>query len=116
MNFIDRKKDAIITCPFCGREYLPAEIYIPDQFFGMPEDIDRDVAGKIEIYDGSTMDLNEEYTCDCCGKKFDIQADLKFKTAMSQAESFSDTYSTLLQSNRISLFEGIEDLVNNDQN
>lgn len=112
MNFVDRKKDAIITCPFCGREYLPAEIYIPDRFFGMPEDIDRDAAGKIEVYDGSVMDLTEEYTCDGCGKKFEINADIKFKSTISKFEEFSDTYSSPLQSNRISLFEGI---VENDK-
>ena len=41
MNIRERKKDIVITCPHCGREYLPAEIYVPDAFFGKPSDIEK---------------------------------------------------------------------------
>ena len=107
MIFVDRKKDSLITCPYCGREYLPAEIYVPNQFFGRPVDIDRDPAGKIEVYDGSPVDLEEEYCCEGCGKTFKVSAEIKFKTAMSDFEAFEETYTTPIQSARISLFEGI---------
>ncbi len=109
MNFVDRKKDATITCPYCGREYLPAEIYLPKQFFGTPEDIDRDAAGKIEVYDGEPMNLTEEYTCDCCGKTFKTQATISFKSLMSESSEFEEVFTSPIQSTRISLFEGIAD-------
>ena len=32
---INEKLEKII-CPKCGREYLPAEIYYPNFFFGRP--------------------------------------------------------------------------------
>lgn len=113
MNFIDRKKDATIICPYCGREYLPAEIYFPNQFFGTPEDIDRDAAGKIEVYDGEPMNLVEEYTCDCCGKTFKTSATISFKSAVVESSDFEETYISPIQSSRISLFEGIADNDNN---
>ncbi len=107
MNFIDRKKDATIICPHCGREYLPAEIYIPNQFFGTPEDIDRDAAGRIEVYDGEPMNLLEEYTCDGCGKTFEVSAQVQFKTVISEHSDFDEPYTSPIRSARISLFEGI---------
>lgn len=107
MNFIDRKKDAIITCPHCGREYLPAEIYFPKQFFGTPEDIDRDAAGKIEVYGGNPMNLTEEYVCDECGKEFKVSAQISFKSVASESSTFEEVYTSPIQSTRISLFEGI---------
>lgn len=30
------KKLELIICPKCGREYLPAEIYYPNEFLGKP--------------------------------------------------------------------------------
>ena len=110
MIFKDKKRDNIITCPVCGREYLPAEIFVPDAFFGHPEDIDRDNSGKIEAYDGNTMDLNEEYVCDTCGAILSIETILKFKVT-EKKDNFEEVYSSPLFPNKISLFEGDNELV-----
>ena len=40
-EIILNKKFSVITCPFCGKEYLPAEIFIPKVFFGNPQIIYR---------------------------------------------------------------------------
>lgn len=108
MNTVDRRKDATITCPHCGREYLPAEIYVPSAFFGHPEDIDRDDSGKVEFYSGPGMDLAETFECEC-GKSFKVAARMEFKTQPTEESSFEETYTSTLHSNRISLFEGIGD-------
>ncbi len=97
------KKEPIIVCPHCGYEYLPAEIFIPKSFFGRPEDIERNDQGLIDVYDGTGMCLEEEYTCDNCGEKFIVNTDIKFKT--KKKEAFNPIYSSPI-SQRISLFEG----------
>lgn len=105
MNIKD-KKESVIVCPVCGYEYLPAEIFIPKVFFGYPEDIERTVGGKIDVYEGTPMDLTEKYTCDHCGAKFNVTADIKFKTKEEVTETFSTIYSSPL-TQKISLSEEI---------
>lgn len=100
----ERKKEAVITCPRCGCEYLPAEVYVPEAFFGKPEDIDRTSAGKIDVYGGTAMDLHEEYTCEHCGATFEVTAEIKFKTAEKTEEDFDSVFTSPLPQ-RISLFE-----------
>lgn len=68
------EKDIFITCPYCGTEYLPSEIYNPKCFFGHPEGVERTYDGKIKASYGKSMDLKEEYKCDCCNKVFYINA------------------------------------------
>ncbi len=81
----------IITCPHCGAEYMPAEIYMPNNFFGRPDMIYRDDNNKILSFDGSSPDLLETYRCDFCDKKFNVKATLKFDTS-SDTEYFKDDY------------------------
>lgn len=101
---VKEKREPVIVCPGCGREYLPAEIFIPKYFFGHPEDIERTPAGKIDIYEGAPMCLTEEYTCDECGTSFDVSADIKFKTKAKVKEEFNSVYTTPIPQ-KISLFE-----------
>lgn len=108
MNIKD-KKEILIVCPHCGAEYLPSEIFIPNSFFGSPEDIDKDSIGRLEAYDGSKMDLKEIYTCDYCNKELEVIADLKFKSQLKSDSNFNPVYTTPLHPNKISLFEGDED-------
>lgn len=68
-----------IKCPHCGYEYLPAEIYFPDNFLGKPEHIIKDENGKILGFDGEDMNTSEVYTCDNCGKVFTIDGVITFK-------------------------------------
>lgn len=104
--FIKDKKEILITCPHCGAEYLPAEVYVPSAFFGKPEDIDRDRVGKLEAYDGKAMDLKETFICEYCNKEFNVVADVKFKTQKKEGDEFEEVYSTPLYPNKLSLFEG----------
>lgn len=80
--------DIKIKCPTCGREYLPAEIYIPNSFFGKPSFIDRNDAGKIMSYSGSSMDVKEKYICDSCSTAFKVTAKVSFYTSEITSESF----------------------------
>lgn len=70
----------IIRCPKCGQEYLPAEIYYPNDFLGKPNHILKDSDGKIENYQNNNMNLEETYICDKCKTKFKTIATVDFTT------------------------------------
>lgn len=74
-------KRTTIRCPYCGFEYLPAEIYYPDTFLGTPSDIIRDENGQILGFNGLDMNTKEEFYCNRCDKLFNIDAIITFKTA-----------------------------------
>jgi len=98
-----KKKYEVITCPHCGYEYLPAEIYIPDSFFGKPYEIDREgVSGKIDYFFGSSMDLDERYTCDKCNQPFRVTAKVQFTT---EGIDFRKEYTTKLRKQSLFLNE-----------
>lgn len=84
----------VIVCPYCGREYLPSEIYIPSSFVGNAKSIIRTNAGKIDTFFGNSMDLREEYTCDKCNGKFNINAKVSFFT--KKKEAFNEEFSSKL--------------------
>ena len=73
-------KEPIIKCPYCGREYLPSEIFFPESFFGKPTHITRDEKGKIISFLGESLHLTETYCCDECGKGFIAEATISFTT------------------------------------
>ena len=73
-------KKTTIRCPHCGYEYLPAELYYPEEFIGHPYDIIRDEAGNILGFNGKDMNTIENYCCDKCGKSFSIDASITFRT------------------------------------
>lgn len=106
MNIVDRKKENIITCPYCGMEYLPSEIYMPKDFLGNPGDIYKTPSGNLEAYEGESMNLQEEYVCDGCGKLFEVEAEVRFRTKEKQEDNFDEEYTSPVYTNRISLFEG----------
>lgn len=99
------KKLDVITCPYCGTEYLPAEIYLPTDFVGKPREIERGEDGKIKSFQGKTMNLNEKYECDRCGKPLNISAKITFKVDINSAEDFTEDYVSPLHEQKISLFE-----------
>ena len=86
------RKLAVITCPNCGREYLPAEIFVPKSFFGMPDIIRRDSEGKIIDFLGSDMDLSENYCCDGCSKPFKVDAIISFNVDKDEKNDFTAPY------------------------
>ena len=70
-NFVPDETD-IITCPYCGSEYLFSEVFYPQCVFEKPLCINRDEHHKIISYTGRKSDNEETYTCDYCLKKFNI--------------------------------------------
>lgn len=86
----------IIRCCHCGAEYLPAEIFLPNDFLGKPRAIEKDLNGKLINYLGKNMNINESYYCDFCGRKFNVEASVKFYTD-SKSKKFKSTYRTKLQ-------------------
>lgn len=75
-------KKTTIKCPHCGWEYLPAEIYYPQEFLGTPEGIVHDETGAVIGFDGEDMSTTETYVCDHCGKTFSVEACVTFKTTV----------------------------------
>lgn len=98
-------KDVFISCPHCGRQYLPAEIYYPNEFFGRPHDIDRLNGLKIESYLGQSMKLDEDYECDNCLRKFRVTAKIQFKVDALSKYDMSKAYVTNLFDDKITLDE-----------
>lgn len=101
------KKDfEVIKCPYCGAEYLPSEIYIPNAFFGKPGHVERTFDGKILEYDGTGLDTKETYRCDSCNKEFYVNAQIHFTSSVSELSKLDEEYSSPLNVKKISLFEG----------
>ena len=69
-----------IKCPTCGREYLPAEIFLPNEFLGKPKDIVKDSYGKIVGYSGNSMNDTETYRCDKCDTTFEVVSTTNFES------------------------------------
>ena len=74
-------RKTMIKCPYCGWEYLPAEIYFANYFLGHPENIVKDGKGTVIGYDGNDMDTTETFICDNCHKTFKVDAVVTFKTS-----------------------------------
>lgn len=87
-----------IKCPKCGWEYLPAEIFYPDQLLGTPSNIVKDEQGKILTYDNDSMNLKETFTCEHCGCIFEITGVVKFDTTIKKDEiNFDEEYTTKIK-------------------
>ena len=84
-------KKTTIRCPYCGYEYLPAEIYYPEDFLGNPSDIIRE-EGNIIGFDGEDMNTVETFECEHCGKKFSVDASITFKTTQIKSVFDEDEY------------------------
>lgn len=106
-NRYKEDKKLVITCPNCGTEYLPAEIYYPKSFLGNPSNIEKTTLGKVNDYDGLSMNLCEDYTCDRCGAKFKVEAKVSFRTKMDEIKNFNEDYSEPLHKNVLYLNEDL---------
>lgn len=98
-------KPLYIVCPKCGAEYLPAEIFYPDEILGNPENIVKDKKGKVEFFIGNSINLTEEFTCYSCNCRFTVEGTVKFSTKESSRAKFDEDYKTTVYSNRSSLKE-----------
>lgn len=83
-----KDKFITITCPHCGCEYLPEEIYY--SILGTPKNIIRDDSGKIISFNNTSVNLKEEYCCDKCGNSFFVSGKLKFKTYANESDLDED--------------------------
>lgn len=99
------RKFELISCPKCGREYLPAEIFVPRSFFGKPVDIVRDVYGRILDYDGTSVDAIETYTCDNCNTLFQVRAKMTFVVDNTELGNMDEEYVTPLYKNTLFMDE-----------
>lgn len=72
------KQLRIIKCPTCGYEYLPAEIFLPNEFLGKPKNIIKNSDGKIVGYEGIKMNDTETYKCDNCLSSFEVVSTTNF--------------------------------------
>lgn len=100
-----KSKVNVIICPHCGREYLPAEIYMPHSFLGKPKTIVRTETGKIDSFLGSSMDLHETYECDKCGTLFNVKATISFESQPEKEYDFNQEYSSPLRKSSLFLTE-----------
>ena len=90
-------KKTVIVCPNCGAEYLPQEIYIPNEFFGRATYIERDEkTHQITDVIGSSVDLDESYTCNFCNTPFSVTAKISFNTKLDVRRNFDEDYATII--------------------
>ena len=97
------KQLRIIRCPMCGYEYLPGEIFMPNEFLGQPTNVVRDYTGKIIGFDGIKMNDTETYICDDCGCEFTVVATTNFQTYKTFDDN--DSYITPLYTDSLFLEE-----------
>lgn len=90
MRPIDKVKK--IVCPNCGWEYLPNEIFYPDEAFGDANSIVRDEKGKIQIFEGDSLSLKEEFTCEHCGCHFETEGEINFTTHIIDEIDFDNDF------------------------
>lgn len=95
-----------IICPYCGAEYLPQELYIPSDFLPKFDDLVKDDEGKIVAGYERPLNTHEEYTCDCCGHRFQVDAKVEFVTSAIEKHDFEFSHeSPLYTSSRMELTE-----------
>ena len=96
----------IIKCPYCGCEYLPGEIYVPNELVGQPVDIERTADHRIQFAFGKKQDLNETYTCDACNRTFKVKCNMSFETSYCDELNFDDDFTApLYGTDRLTLKE-----------
>lgn len=98
------KRLEVIKCPKCEMEYLPAEIYLPNELLGTPKYISKDYSGKIIDFTHKSMNLDEKYICDKCGTAFKVSAKISFKTVVDEENDFNEDYSSSMPT-QLNLFE-----------
>lgn len=77
---------SIIKCPYCGAEYLPSEIFMPEDMLDKSMIIDKNSKGHIEHVEGKEAELCESYICDYCNKEFNVTASIIYKERMIDME------------------------------
>ena len=95
-----QKKWPVIRCPHCGMEFVPAEIFMPGDLIGEPDNVIRDALGRIiyqEYDEGNEPAQVGHYVCDECGKPFTVEPIIMYKVKKEdEAKDFSELSSSLL--------------------
>lgn len=104
-NYMKKVNEIKIVCPNCGYEYLPAEIFLPNSFFGKPYYVIRDDKKKITSHYGPGMDLREKYLCDGCNKPLKIFATVDFQVEIDTENDFNEEYRTKIKKPSLKLEE-----------
>lgn len=95
MDNVKMQPKKVIKCPHCGWEYLPGEIFYPDNAIGQPVNIVRDSLGHIiyeEYLENKEPLAEEEFWCEHCEKPFVAEIELTVKAKPQTAElDFSET-------------------------
>ena len=96
----EQKKWPVITCPHCGYQYTPADIFIPGELIGKPETVIKDALGKIIYQEFSEDDepcAVEHFICEECGKPFIVEPVVSYKVKKEdEALDFSSLETSLL--------------------
>lgn len=80
----------IIKCPKCGREYLPCEIFYPEDMM-LSTNVIKDENGKIIYFEGNQPDGFESYICDGCGEEFTVKVSMTFDVEKPEVD-FDDDF------------------------
>ena len=64
----------VVTCPYCGAQYLVSEIFMPESLLDKAYTTHKNENGIIEFVDGKQAELEESYVCDYCNKQFKVEA------------------------------------------
>lgn len=94
------KEYAKIRCPYCGTEFLPSEIYLRDYYLGKANSVERDEKNKVINSQGINQDMDEEFKCDFCDKKFVVEG---FVNYVIKGVEFEEEYVTTIYKDRINL-------------
>lgn len=96
----------IIKCPYCGAEYMPSEVYFPEDLLDGAFDITKSESGKIEHTLGEMPKYEEEYTCDYCNHTFKVECHMGFVTDKCDIHDFGNDYkSPVFNEDRMELKE-----------
>lgn len=99
------KKLELITCPKCGCEYFPAEIFIPQSIIGTVKNIKRDQNNKIISYEGVPFDNIETFECNVCNCTFKAIARMSYTSEYRDELSFNEDYVTPIVKRKVFMKE-----------
>lgn len=90
----------VIKCPHCGWEYVPSDIFLPEEHIGKTDTVIRDALGKIlyvEYDEDNEPEQSELYCCDHCNREFIVEVECKYKATPQKEElDFTELSSSLL--------------------
>lgn len=100
-----RDEKLIIRCPYCGAEYVPSEIFYPEDFLPPLEAV-KDAEGHIVGASGDAMNLAEEFVCEHCDHAFRAVATFSFAAEKVEEHDFGhDCEKPLYDNPRVELKE-----------